>query len=77
MKNIQNKRNINLTVLFKFIFTSLAVISLTNSWLFAQNSRNELNVITNNWLLYSDAPNSLYNYITDQAYDLLEKRTNK
>ena len=42
--------------------------------LFAQN---ELNVIRNNWLEYSDAPNSLYHYLTNQAYDLLNQRENK
>jgi len=74
MKNMLNKVIINLTVLFKFILNSLLIILLTNSWLFAQNSKNELNVLTNNWLLYTDAPNSLYNHITGQAYDLLNQR---
>jgi dienelactone hydrolase len=36
--------------------------------------KNELNVIRNNWMLYSDAPNSLYHYLTGQAYELLRKR---
>jgi hypothetical protein len=35
----------------------------------------DLDVITNFWLQYSDAPNSLYHYIADQAFDLLAQRT--
>jgi hypothetical protein len=38
------------------------------------NGQEDLNVIKNNWLQYSDAPNSLYNYLSGQAYDLLAKR---
>ncbi|HZK60627.1 MAG TPA: acetylxylan esterase, partial [Anaerovoracaceae bacterium] len=39
------------------------------------NAQNELNVIRDNWLKYSDAPNSLYHYLTGQAYDLLKERS--
>ncbi len=40
-------------------------------------SQKELDVIRNNWLEYSDAPNSLYHYLTSQVYDLLAQRENK
>ncbi len=39
------------------------------------NAQNELNVVNNNWLKYSDAPNSLYHYLTGQAFNLLKERT--
>ncbi len=38
------------------------------------NAQKDLDVIKDNWLEYSDAPNSLYQYLTDQCYDLLDKR---
>ncbi|HOS72157.1 MAG TPA: alpha/beta hydrolase family protein [Bacteroidales bacterium] len=34
----------------------------------------ELNILKNNWLLYSDAANSLYHHLTGEAYKLLDKR---
>jgi predicted peptidase len=39
------------------------------------NAQNELNVVNDNWLKYSDAPNSLYHYLTGQAFNLLKERT--
>jgi len=39
------------------------------------NAQDELNVITDNWIKYSDAPNSLYHHLTGQAYNLLKERT--
>ena len=41
----------------------------------AQGAKNELDVIRNNWLLYSDAANSLYHHIAGQAYELLDIRS--
>ena len=40
-------------------------------------AQNEIDVIKNNWLEYSDAPNSLYHYLTDQAYEMLTERETK
>jgi len=37
-------------------------------------AQNDLNVIRNSWMEYSDAGNSLYHYLTKQCYDLLDKR---
>jgi hypothetical protein len=45
------------------VFFSVTFITLSN--LLAQN---ELNVIKDNWLEYSDAPNSLYHYLSDEAF---------
>ncbi len=57
---------------FKFIFSLSLVILLTSERMKAQN---ELDVIKNNWLQYSDAPNSLYHHLTGQAFNLLKERT--
>lgn len=35
----------------------------------------ELDVLRNQWLEYTDAPNSLYHYLSGRAVELLEKRT--
>lgn len=37
-------------------------------------AQNELSVVQDSWLKYSDAPNSLYHYLTGQAFDLLKER---
>lgn len=60
--------------LFKPIFTILLFIILTNDSLKAQN---ELEVIRNNWLRYSDAPNSLHHFLTGEAFEMLESRAGK
>ena len=52
--------------------TASLIIFLTSNRIYAQN---ELDVITNNWLRYTDAPNSLYHYLSGQAYDMLSKRS--
>jgi len=58
----------------KIIFILLLVLMLTNGRV---NAQNEFNVITNKWLQYSDAPNSLYHFLTGEAFELLESRVNK
>jgi hypothetical protein len=40
-------------------------------------AQNELDVITDNWLQFTDAPNSLYHYIAGQAIDMLSSRSEK
>ncbi|HBH84553.1 MAG TPA: xylan esterase [Bacteroidales bacterium] len=52
-------------VLAFFIFQPLSIV----------NGQNELDVVKNNWLQYSDAQNSLYHYLADQAIEILEKRS--
>ena len=39
------------------------------------NGQNELDVVKNDWMQYSDAQNSLYHYLADQAIGILEKRS--
>jgi hypothetical protein len=41
------------------------------------HAQNELDVIKNDWLEFTDAPNSLYHYISGQAYEMLSARSNE
>lgn len=76
MKTLSLKM-VNKLALFKIIFIFSLVIFVTNEKVNAQNTKNELDVIRNNWLLFNDAPNALYHHIAGQAYDLLDIRSNK
>jgi hypothetical protein len=65
--------------LFKIqkVFGKIAVLLLAllilNNRVNAQN-QDDLDVLRNYWLLYSDAPNYLYHHLTGEAYKMLEKR---
>ena len=48
------------------------MIILAESAMVAQN---EYDILGENWLQYTDAPNSLYHYIAGQAYEMLAKRS--
>ena len=54
-----------------FKLTTLVAVFLIAGVLKAQN---ETDVIRNTWLHYSDASNSLYHHLTEQAFELLAKR---
>jgi len=54
------------------MFALTSVMLLVNNKMIAQN---ELDVIRNKWLQYSDAPNSLYHYLSGEAYHLLNQRS--
>ncbi|HOX75222.1 MAG TPA: alpha/beta hydrolase family protein, partial [Bacteroidales bacterium] len=56
---------------FLTLYFSLSVTILSGQ------TKDELNVLTNNWLQYSDAPNSLYHHLTGEAYLMLERRVEK
>jgi len=58
---------------YKLIFTLLPILLILNTRVYAQ-TQNDLNVLTNNWLFYSDASNSLYHYLTGEAYKMLKTR---
>jgi hypothetical protein len=60
--------------IFRIIFLTGFIIQVCN---FRVSAQNELDVVKNNWLQYSDVQNSLYHYLADQAIDILEKRTEK
>ena len=59
---------------FKYVLVQSLFIFLTNG---IMNAQNELDVIRNNWLQYTDAPNSFYHFLTGEAYKLLELRAGK
>jgi len=54
--------------MFFLAFLYLALNSNSSS------AQDDLDVLKNKWLEYSDAQNSLYHHLTSQAYSLLEKR---
>ncbi len=58
-----------LTCLILSISVSVTVVS--------GQTKDELNVLTNNWLHYSDASNSLYHHLTGEAFRMLERRAEK
>ena len=61
-------------LIFRILFTVIPYVILINGSAYAQN---EPDVIRNNWLEYSDAPNSLYHHLTSQALILLKERENR
>jgi hypothetical protein len=58
----------------RFILISALAFFLANNMVHAQK---ELDVISNNWLQYTDAPNSLYHFLTGEAFKLLDIRTSE
>jgi hypothetical protein len=55
----------------KYIFIQAFVMFFANG---IANAQNELDVIRNNWLEYTDAPNSFYHFLTGEAFKLLTSR---
>ena len=56
--------------------TLVGIFLLTNFNLKAQKEFDDRRG-TQNWMMFSDAPNALYHYLADQAYGYLEKRSHK
>ncbi len=61
-------------------YAGLSRLTFILSWMLLMmnnevNAQNELDVITNKWIQYSDAPNSLYHYLTGEAFKLLDSRS--
>jgi hypothetical protein len=56
----------------RIIFILLFSLSFSSITL---NAQNEYDILGENWLQYTDAPNSLYQYIAGQAYEMLAKRS--
>jgi hypothetical protein len=54
------------------LFMLVMMIIPAGSSLHAQN---EYDILGENWLQYTDAPNSLYHYISGQAFDMLAARS--
>ena len=59
-------------IVLEFIISLILIISVSINRL---NAQNELDIIKNNWLQYSDAPNSLYHHLAGQAISLLKERS--
>ena len=73
MKQLINSTINGCSKFVKTIFSvTLVLLILTNS--LKGQKQNDLDVIRNYWLFYSDAPNSLYHYLTGEAYKMLESR---
>ena len=58
-------------VYLKYFLTMLSASFFTTGIMSAQN---ELDVIRNSWLQYTDAPNSFYHYLTGEAFKMLGSR---
>jgi hypothetical protein len=60
-------------VLKIFVFVFVILLLLNNDI----NAQKEFDDIrgTQHWMIFSDAPNSLYHYLASQAYDYLDKRS--
>jgi len=72
-------KNISITGITRYtgLLRGILILSLIIPQISSVYSQSELDVIRNSWLEYSDAPNSLYHYLTGQAYDLLAQREDK
>jgi hypothetical protein len=57
-----------------FKISGLVILIVILTVLKASAQKNDLNVITNNWLQYSDARNTLYHYLTGEAFKMLDTR---
>jgi len=62
---------------YRGLLRGILILSFILPQINSAYSQSELDVIRNSWMGYSDAPNSLYHYLTNQAYDLLNQRENK
>ena len=60
--------------IWRIIFSLFLIFNLTANYSTAQDELNVIHGGNSNWLYFSDAENSLYNHISQQAYELLEKR---
>jgi hypothetical protein len=74
MKTVLHNLSEKYSSLFRPLVLLILVMLLNNKMLDAQN---ELDVIRNSWIQYTDAPHSLYHHLADQAYDFLAQRTEK
>ncbi|MBK7713649.1 MAG: hypothetical protein IPJ37_24015 [Bacteroidales bacterium] len=54
------------------LFTLCLMLVLSGS---ALKGQNDYEILGENWLQYTDAPNSLYHYIAGQAFDMLSIRS--
>ncbi|MCE5345512.1 MAG: alpha/beta hydrolase family protein [Bacteroidales bacterium] len=74
MKEILKVLNEKHSGFLKSIFSLSFMLFLTNNITYAQN---DLDVIRNNWLQFSDAQNTLYHHMTSESFRLLDSRAEK
>ena len=71
MKKLQFKTHNRCLVFLKAII----ILTINAFWGNGHlNAQNEFDVIRNNWLQFTDAPNFLYHHLAGEAFDLLKKR---
>jgi len=61
----------------KIILICLIISFSVSVEILTGQTTDELNILTNNWLHYSDAPNSLYHHLTGEAYKMLAERSKR
>ena len=61
----------------KILFMLLLVIFVVNDRVNAQDDLGVIRKGKENWLIFSDAPNSLYHHLAGQGFDLLDERSGK
>ncbi len=71
MKNRLCRKINGYSIVFKFLFSLILVISISIN---RMNAQNELDVIRNNWLQYNDAPNAFYHHLASHAINILKER---
>lgn len=64
-------------LLYKFLVLLLMLFIEKHAPAQNTNHTNELDVIRNKWLQFSDAANSLYRYLAEQSYDRLARRAHQ
>jgi hypothetical protein len=74
MKTVRRNLNEKYCFLSRVILSLSFIVFVNTGMVFSQN---EYYVIKNNWLQYSDAPNSLYHFLTGEAYKMLDSREEK
>jgi len=62
-------------LLVRFLLASCLIICLTSEKSHAQDELEVLKTSGERWLHHTDVTNSLYHYLAQQSYDLLEERT--
>lgn len=76
MKRVQNIKAIRCANSFKLKMVTLMILFFAHSGIKSQKEFDDIRG-TQHWMQFSDAPNSLYHYIADQAYAYLDKRSDK
>ena len=57
-----------------FFLSKVILFLLVILWQNKAVAQNQLNIVRNNWLEYTDASNSLYHHLAREAYSFLDKR---